>query len=280
VRPHVGRGRVAVVLARAQGEVVRDLSSRPEVAWGPTAQSVDAAKTARNALLAKAGYGAPVSFASGSLTLGRRTTMPLQPTGPVGACSRIDVVAGAPLAMLGASIWDDRGDLIASDEGPSSVTLFACARGSLRLELEARGRGGPFAITVRPERWKDTVFALHPLAASRMLARAAVGPDMLFAHKKLVVREQTLDAERFAAWFENIDKGQCAHVTLGAQGDGTGIELRAFDGVDGAEIDRCEGPQSASVRACARPDSGRTVRFEARASAGRLEAIVGTDLGP
>jgi hypothetical protein len=280
VRPHVGRGRVAIVLARARGEAARDLSSRPEVAWVPTAQSVDGARAARNALLAKAGYGAPAASTSGSLTLGRRSTTPLQLTGPAGACSRIDVVAGAPLAMLDASIWDDRGDLGASDDGSSSVTLFACAHGSFRLELEARGRGGPFAITVRPERWKDPAFALHPLAASRMLARVAVGPDMVFAHKKLVVREQPLDAERLASWLESIDKGQCAHVTLGAQGEGMGIELRAFDGVDGAEIDRCEAPHAASVRACAKPDSGRTVRFEARASAGRLEAVVGTDLGP
>jgi hypothetical protein len=226
------------------------------------------------------GYGAPVVSASGSLVIGRRVTMPLQLTGPAGACSRIDVVAGAPLAMFDASLWDDRGNLVASDEGPSSLTLFACVRGPLRLEIEARGRGGPFSIAARPELWKDAALALHPLAASRMLARAAEGPEMIFPHKKLSVREQTLDAERLAFWLESIDEGQCARVTVGAQGDGSGIELRAFDGADGAEIDRCEAPHAASIRACAKPNSGRTVRFEVRASAGRMDGVVGTDLEP
>ena len=33
IRPHVGRGLAAVVIARARGEVARDLTARPEIAW-------------------------------------------------------------------------------------------------------------------------------------------------------------------------------------------------------------------------------------------------------
>jgi hypothetical protein len=64
-------------------------------------------------------------------------------------------------------------------------------------------------------------------------------------------------------------------VTIGTQGEGLGVELRAIDGADGEEIDRSEAAHAASVRACATADAARTVRFEARASAGHLEAVIG-----
>jgi hypothetical protein len=275
VRPHVGRGRVAVVMAHAHGEVSRDLTDRPEVAWAAATQPLEAAKNARNALLAKRGYATAVSSSAGTLALGHRVTVPLEFRALGGACARIDVVAGAPLALVEARVWDENGTLLGAGEASSSLALFACARGAARLELETRGSPGPFAVMMRAERWKDPSFAAHPLAASRMLARAAVGPEMQFEGKEAVVREQPLDAARVASWNESIGAGRCMRVAIGAQGDGLGVELRAIDGADGEEIDRSEAAHAASVRACAPADAARTVRFEARASAGRLDAVVG-----
>jgi hypothetical protein len=64
-------------------------------------------------------------------------------------------------------------------------------------------------------------------------------------------------------------------VAIGVQGEGLGVELRAIDGSAGEEIDRSEAAHAASVRACAPADAARTVRFEARASAGKLDAVIG-----
>jgi hypothetical protein len=275
VRPHVGRGLTAVVLARARGEVARDLSARPDVAWAAGAQPLEAARSARNALLAKSGYGAPFVAASGMLVLGRRVSVPIDVKALGGTCARIDVVAGAPLALIDAHVWDDAGALLASGEAASSLALFACARGSVRLELETRGRPGPFAVSMREERWKDAVFSAHPLAASRMLARAAAGPDMLLDGREAPARELALDASRVIGWTESIAVGRCLRVTIGAQGDGAGIELRALDPTDGTDLDRSESAHAASVRVCAPPSAAREARFEARASAGHLDAIVG-----
>jgi hypothetical protein len=255
--------------------VTRDLTDRPEVAWATTTQPLDAVKTARNALLAKRGYEAPIASSTGTLALGRRATVPLDFKGLGGTCARIDVVAGAPLALVEARVWDDAGALVASGEASSSLALFACARGSARLELETRGSPGPFAVMVRPERWKDVVFAAHPLAASRMLERAAVGPDMLFEGKQAATRAQSLDAARVVSWSETIGPGRCMRVSVGAQGDGLGVELRALDGAVGEEIDRSEAAHAASVHACAAAEAARTVRFEARAGAGRMDAVIG-----
>jgi hypothetical protein len=215
--------------------------------------------------------------ATGQLVLGRRQTVPLDLKALAGACARIDVVAGAPLGLVFARVWDDTGALLAAEEASSSMTLFACATGPVRLELETRGRPGPFAVQVRAERWRDPAFAGHPLATSRMMARAATGPDRLLEGKQSPARAVTLDPAHGVAWTESIAAGKCARVTVGVEGEGAGVDLRAFDASDDSDLDRGESATSASVRACAGADAARSVRFEARASAGKVDAIVGEE---
>jgi hypothetical protein len=273
VRPHVGRGLAAVVLARVAGDASRDFSALPDVAWVAPTQPLDKAKSARDALLTKSGYDAAVTTTSGTLTLGHRVSLPLDLKPLAGACARVDVVAGAPLALVDARVWSDAGTLLASAEASSSLALFACARMGARLELETRGRPGPFTVSVRPERWRDPLFEALPLAASRMLARAADGPDTLLDGKEGLTRQLVLDGERVTAWSENIAAGKCLRATVGAEGDGTGIEARVFEGTD--EIDRSEAAHAVSVKACATSDAPRAVRLEVRASAGHMEAVLG-----
>jgi hypothetical protein len=277
IRPHVGVGLVAVVLARAPGDLARDLSARPDVAWVAPTQPLDATNRAHEALLTKAGYDPPVTFVSGSLVLGQRLSLALDLKAPGAPCSRIDVVAGAPLALVDARVIDDHGVLVASGEASSSVAVFACMRGSVHLELEARGRPGPFGVSVRSERWKDASLAAHPLAASRMLSRAAAGPEMLLEGKEITVREASLAADRVLSWVEDVPAGGCMRTTVGVEGSGAGVELRVFEGTD-AEIDRSEAAYAVAVRACASTDAPKRVRFEAHASAGRMEAILGERL--
>jgi hypothetical protein len=276
VRPHVGRGLAAVVLARASGDASRDLSALPDVAWIAPSQPLDKAKTARDALLAKDGYDAALSTASGALTLGHRVSLPIDLKPLDGACGRIDVVAGAPLALLDAHVWSDGGSLLGAAQASSSLALFVCGRGPARLDLEARGRPGPFAFTLRPERWKDRAFEAHPLAASRMLARAAAGPDDLLDGKPLATREIGLDGDRAATWSENIPAGKCLRVAVGAQGEGAGIELRVFEGSD--EVDRSEAAHAAGVKVCAPAEGPRAIRLEVRASAGHMDGVLGERL--
>lgn len=277
VRPHVGRGLAAIVLARVRGDVARDLSTRPEIAWAAAQQPLDKARHAHDSVLAKGGYAEPVATSTGTLVLGRRITVPIDLKTLGGACARVDVVGGAPLGLLEASVWDDSGALLGSGEASTSLALFACSRSAVRLELETRGRPGPFVVTVRPERWRDPAFAAHPLAASRMLARAAAGPDMLFEGKGAPARDVTLDASHELSWTETIAAGHCTRVTVGVQGEGGGVDLRASNPADGTDIDRSQAAHAASVRACAPLDAPRAVKFDLRASAGRVDAVVGVE---
>jgi hypothetical protein len=274
VRPHIGRGLAAVVMAKARGTAARDLSARPDVVWAAPGRGLDAVKTERNAALARAGYAAPTMSTNGALAMGRRASTAIDLGAAPAGCARIDVVAGAPLALVAAELWDDKGALLAAGEGASGATLFACARGKARLTLETRGRPGPYAVTVRPERWKDPAFAAHPLAAGRMLDRAAQGATMLIEGSTSSVRAVVLEAGKVQVWDESVAGGQCLLVAVGAEGEGTGIELRLLDSTN-LDLDRSHGEHAAAVRTCAPSGVARPVRVELRTTSGKLSAVIG-----
>jgi len=275
VRPHVGQGLAAVVLARAKGDVARDLSQKPEIAWAALTQPLDATRGQRNAELAKLGYGPPQVEKGGSLLMGKRSQVPLEIAGPAGSCTRVDVVGGAPLALLTGTVWDDAGALVTSGDGAASLTLFACAHGKVHLDLEARGRPGPFEVQVRPEKWQNPAFSAHPLAAARMLARVAEGPSLLLDGVPLNVRALSLDASRLVTFEETVPAGKCLRVAAGAEGPGTGVELRVFDRSATDEVDRSHGERAAAVRGCAPEGAQKAFRVELRATSGKVDVVVG-----
>ncbi len=281
IRPHVGRGLAAVVIARAHGEVARDLTARPEIAWVAPAESVDAARSRRNDALAKLGYDAPSTTTNGTLALGRRTSLTIDTrVVPARGCARIDVVAGAPLAYVDATLWTDAGRFVGAAEGANGVTLFACTHGSLRLDLETRGRPGPFTTLVRAERWSDPAFAMSPLAAARMISRAAKGPDTVHEGKASSARAVSLDPSRVETWTEAIAPGKCLSVAAGGQGEGTGLELRVLDAATLADLDRSHAHDAVGVRACAPEDAPVSARFELRVTSGKLDVVVGERVAP
>jgi hypothetical protein len=275
IRPHLGHGLAALVLGRGRGDTAHDLSARPDVVWAVPTQPVEVRRQAKNAELAKQGYAPPAVTLAGTLALGRRASLPLDLRAAGQGCARVDVVAGAPLALVDAELWDDAGALVGSGEGSAEVTIFACGRPKAVLDLESRGRPGPFAVLVRPEGWKDAAFTAAPLAASRMLARAADGPSSLLQGTARSVRGGSLDAAHEMTWGETVPAGKCLRVTAGAQGDGTGLELRLADAASGEELDRSHAADAVSVRGCAPEAAARDVRVELRATSGKLDVVVG-----
>jgi hypothetical protein len=278
LRPHVGEGRATIVLSRARPQHIDDLGLRPEIAWVGANQPLDRARVERDQTLAASGYPPARSTTTGVLQLGRPVSIPLDLRSVGDACARIDVVAGAPLAWMDGRVWDD-GGLLSSGSGSGSLVLFACARGAPKLELEALGRPGPFAVLVRNERWRDPAFASLPLAASRLLQYAAGGPDGIAEGGQAPVRRLTLEQERVVGWAEIVAPARCVRVIIAVQGEGAGVDLQAVDSGDETVLDQAESAEAASVRACARGDGPRRVRFEVRASAGRLDALVGETSG-
>jgi hypothetical protein len=272
LRPHVGSGLAAVVVAKLPIEEATELSDKPDTAWYATARTVDQAKKTLDGELARAGYTAGTNAGGGALTLGRRASLSLDPT--PNACARVDVMAGTPLSLFDARVWDDRGALVASAEGSSQLALFVCKAQKTQLELEARGRPGPFGVVMRKERWQSQAFMQKPLAASRMLARSADAPMFTVEGTLGDARAMTVDAAKRATWDASVAPQTCAVTAAGAEGDGTGITLVASDAASGEELDRSHAASSARVRVCAEA-AARRVRYELTVSAGKLDVVVG-----
>jgi hypothetical protein len=273
IRPHLGSGLVAVVVGRAKSDVAKELTTGVETAWTSATGTVDQAKASRGVLLAKAGYGAPSWSGTGNASMGKRTAIAADAATP---CSRIDVVGGAPLALVDVRAWDDAATLVGTTEGSNGAVLFSCGRKKLHLEVEARGRPGPFAIDIRKEPWDHASFATAPLAASRMLSRFVDGPPWTALGTASAVRLEALDPAKRATWEESVAGGTCSNVAAGAEGEGTGLELRAIEVGTDDELDRSHGDTSAKVSVCATSAGPRKIRYELSSTSGKLTAVVGT----
>jgi hypothetical protein len=195
-------------------------------------------------------------------------------------CLRLDVIGGAPTALLAATAWDDAGKLLSSAEGSSSATLFTCTRSKLRLDLEARARPGPYAVLWHAERWTDPAFAVHPVAAGRMLTRMVAGssPVSLLEGVPAGARAFHAEAGQEVSWSEVVPAGQCMRIVAGSEGEGAGLIGRVVDAASGDELDRGHAAESVALRACATEGTLRAVRVSVRVTGGQLDVVVGERL--
>ncbi len=108
-----------------------------------------------------------------------------------------------------------------------------------------------------------------------MLARIAQGPLAALEGSAAGVRQIALDSAKIATLDESVPGGKCTRWGVGVEGEGSGLEVRVFDAGSGEELDRAHGFSAAAVRACAPSGSPRAVKVELRATAGRLDAVVG-----
>jgi hypothetical protein len=272
LRSHVGQGQVAVLVSRTSIDYAKDAKAKPELAFHGVGLPLPDAEKSRETELLRAGYSAPTSAKRGSLAASKLTSVSLDLT--AAGCSRLDLVAGAPVRRASLEVWSSSSRLLGAGDGLSGAVAFACTKGKVRVDLETRGAGGAFSLAVRPVTWTGPELAALPLAGSRMLSRASRGPHEVFEGTAVALRSVGLSSSSLTAFEEDVAPGACLHAYLGAEGAGQGIELRAFDAKTSTEIDRGHGETSAAVYACATTAPLR-VRFEAKTSMGELRAVVG-----
>jgi hypothetical protein len=269
VRPHVGRGTVMLVFAHAvDGSEVhsarrRDLGAPPRL---------DAVLTAHEARMRARRLPEPTSMVRGATRAGTRSSFPLTLTA---GCHRLDVLVGHPSLGIETWLWDSSDELVARERGVSLATSFACTSGGVsRLDLEPRGRGGPFVVERRSLDGVAAPFISAPLAASRLLARLETR-GMLDELRGLPrVQATELGSDRLSREVANVPAGRCL-TFVSALGPGAiGLELVVRDTLSGDEIARDRGPYAASARICAL-DVPRTLRVEAslRVRSGRALAL-------
>lgn len=268
LRPRIGGGMIAVVIARSIPGTEADIRFHTErLDPAPDGSPEDTLRPILQQLNA-AGYRSALARIQGQVKVGQLTTFPLQLKA---GCVRIDLVGGAPLAGMDASLWTEQGTLLARAEGGASAALFACGTGgTARLEVEARQRPGPFLAELR----EDSPSSLPlELASGRLLARSNASGSLVRPAMLQRLLSQPLTTTQVARVTHSISSNQCAELG-GALGEGgNGIELRIFDASSREELGRGTGGAATVTTVCA-PDRSLDLQIEARLLAGNAPVLL------
>lgn len=270
VRPRASTGVVAVVASRSRpgASAIIEPSARAE--YITETRELAEARAALEKRFVDKGYGAAKPLTTARANLGSRA--PLAIDLPAG-CARIDVIAGKPLADVGASLWDDKGFLLAEGRGGAGVTLFACgAGGPARIDVEAFSRPGPYAIEIRKDKLSPPLLVAHPWAAHRLLSVLDAGGDRVSATNAAAAVHVPLDANTRSTVPFDIPAKACVDVIVALDRIGTGIDLRVADALTG-ENSVTRGRFVATERRCASDMPAKAIA-EIRLSSGKADALV------
>jgi hypothetical protein len=187
-------------------------------------------------------------------------------------CSRLDLLPEENLVGIDARVWDREGQLVGHSISAYSAPVFVCAKGELRLDLEARERAGSVSIYVTPVPDPPGELLQSPLAASRLLTGLdARGLSSL--PKKGQVEKVDLVAERIVRRILTISAASCGLVLAAKDASGGSLELRIFDERKGVELGDARGLESVSAQICATNGSPLGVVMELRISQGSGSAL-------
>jgi microcystin degradation protein MlrC len=98
---------------------------------------------------------------------------------------------------------------------------------------------------------------------------------MVLEGTPISVRAAALDAVHLVTWDEIVPAGKCLRIAVGAEGEGTGLLARVIERGTQDEIDRSHADRAVAMRVCATLGAPRAIRIELRASAGKLDAVIG-----
>ncbi|MFS8069024.1 MAG: hypothetical protein ACMG6S_21900, partial [Byssovorax sp.] len=175
---------------------------------------------------------------------------------------------------VAATLWDDRGVMIADTHGGSGATIFACGKGGpARLDLEALESPGPFAVELRKDTAAPPLLVARPIAAARLLERMGAGGEVLDATSAVTATLVALEPAQRKSFPLVVPASSCVEVIAALDGGGTGVDLRlTAPGTDGTLT---RSPDVAGDRLCAgsAPVQGT---YELRLGAGKAEALVVT----
>jgi len=268
-RPRGNAGLAAFVLARsakgARAELERTFRvdattqiASPEVARLALAKTLDPT------------WGKARPAGGGQAKVGGRASLPIK-LGP--GCTRLDVVAGAPLGPVDAALWATDGALLAESDGPLRASLFTCgdAARDARLDVEAAARPGPFVVDQRVVSASGSSLDKVPIAAGRLLDRV-VGNDALALSAASSATLVDLMPDKLFDAPMTVPVGGCTEVVAALDAGGSGIEVRIVD-VSTEEDFIARGRFVTSQRICA-TDVARRARIELRLDSGPARGLL------
>ncbi|MFO0553928.1 MAG: hypothetical protein U0271_36440 [Polyangiaceae bacterium] len=265
-----GAGLAAFVVGRSARGASSELERKVRVARVLATGTADEGRAALARELDGV-WGKPVAIGSGDARVGSVTSFKVS---LVAGCSRLDVVAGRPLGPVAATLWDDKGHLLGESDGASRLTLYACAESaaSARLDVESRGRVGPFVVDRRA--WSNPPAELlrHGVGLARLLERLVgvepIAPSVVETAKVVAVADDKLASLAFS-----VPGGRCVEVVGALDRAGAGLGVRIVDALLGNNVVG-RGRFVASERWCATERTPRDLTAELRVDAGPAEALV------
>jgi hypothetical protein len=276
IRPQGGRGVAVLVLSQSDAgsaNTIEDALRVDRYAMG----TLDAAREKTATHLEGLGYPKAKVLKTGSLELGRMDSAAFALEK---GCSRLDILAGAPVRDLSARLWSADGTLMAEAEDSSAPVLFACSPGGpVRLDTESLARPGPYSVELRLEPEAAPLLAGSPLAASRLLGHLLEHGLIRSGSQAGKVTRHELSPEHLASEQFLVPVGRCVELTLALGVGSTGAEVRLIDETTGEELTQSRGTNVTSARTCAiDARAGGTIhaRAELRVNAGRGGALSAT----
>jgi len=197
-------------------------------------------------------------------------------------CSRVDVLAGAPVRGMSVRLWAADDSLIATSDGRAAPVLFACsAGGTVRIDTESLARPGPYSVELRVEPEAPAILQAYPLAAGRLLEHMLEHGLIRSGTQAGKISHHNLSPEHFDTEDILVPVGRCVDLTLAVGAGATGAEVRLVDTDSGEELALARGTTTTSARACALDArSGGTIhaRAELRVAAGQGEGLSATHM--
>jgi hypothetical protein len=270
LRPRGSQGLVAVVLGRSQVGAERELSESTPIARVSESRPLAAVIAAHDRALLEVGLGSPTLVAKGTAKVGSRSAFSLElPAG----CARIDVLAGHPLALVEASLWDAQGTRLTEARGAARATLFTCGTGGpARIDLEAEGRPGPFAIQLRKTQLATPALVAHPIAAGRLLGRLYAGGQLGEGNAPVDVDVVSLDDASRRTLTKKLTTPGCLDAVTALDRGAAGVDVRIADASSG-ESSLAAARYVVANRLCS-PQDATPLRVELTVATGRAEALV------
>jgi hypothetical protein len=276
-RPQGGRGVAVLVLSQSEPNSESEIDDALRIELYPSG-TLDDTRQKNAARLDGLGYPKAKILKTGTLQPGRLDSATFAlPKG----CSRVDILAGAPMRAMSARLWS-ADSLIAASDGRAAPVLFACSAGGLaRLDTESLARPGPYSVELRVEPEAPAILQAYPLAAGRLLEHMVAHGLIRSGTQAGKISHHTLSPEHLESEDILVPIGRCVDLTLAVGAGATGAEIRLVNLDSGEELALARGTTSTSARACALDaHSGGTIhaRAEMRVAAGLAEGLSATHM--
>ncbi|MBX3181471.1 MAG: hypothetical protein KIT72_13640 [Polyangiaceae bacterium] len=270
IRPHVGRGLVALLISRAAHSEPAD----PDVVRYAAGQplELEAAIAARRAQSRRLGTAPGEHLTSLTLKLKHSVSHELK-LAP--GCTRLDLVVGAPTRGVRAWLWSEAGALIAEAGGDPVAQLFACTRGGrFRLDVEPQVRPGPAAVLTAHDAKVPPAMLTEPLAAGRLMGELAAHGLLRGGRQLAGLMRVDLSETELTRHELYVPPERCVEFVAAASAAVLELDLTANDARDERAVQR--GPRVVSLRRCNIAGRGPlALSVELRSASGRGAALLG-----